>query len=62
MIYSGGKTMQANKYYSLALAVMAGITTMSDHPQKWYIATWVLVVAVLWVNGLLFGERDEVDV
>lgn len=51
--------MQANKYYSLILAVLAGITIMSDHQYKWYIATWVLVVAVLWGNGLLFGERGE---
>lgn len=51
--------MQANKYYSLTLAVMAGITIMSSHTYKWHIAIGILVVAVMWMDNMLFGEVKE---
>lgn len=51
--------MNADKYYTTLLGVIAGITIMSDHQYKWHIAIGTLVIAVLWVNHFLFGERSE---
>ena len=52
----GDELMQFNKYASLILTTMAGITIMSNHDYKIFISITLIVVAGLWVNDTLFEE------